>query len=483
LLVQNINLGKFFQFSLLTAFISLFWTSYGMIVALAMIGILFVFSSKDRIRSELEKRYLWIFLISLIAIAILAISHFDLLPEYVNQYGKTLGKLFFLAIFIFVVDAVAFQFKHFGVNTTRFAKLVLWCLFASVVVKICAVFLLDPQASFETMLWGVKRDAFLAGDLNPNRADDLFLVHIAALILFGSILFVYKQLDWKTFCICLLLGVYLLLSFYVSGSRAGQFGFVVSLIAVLSLYLLKRKVLVLLGFILIFPLGIGFVISSDHPQVNSALEQMLGKKDWAHRNAKLENIEKSKSFIKQDLDQFNNMRRSDIEIACRPLTYDYHQTKHPFLSFSNSVRVALWADGTEVWLQKPLLGHGEYDHIKLVKAYDFLSKCHVLSFSHIHSFYLDLLIRGGVFALAIFVVTFIYLFYLILKHINLNHRSGLIGIAPVFYFTYLVVENLFDLTMIHNTEIMMITLLFAVICGIFFGVSAKEDANGAKDLE
>jgi len=472
--LTKINPSKIFMALIVLSFATHFWIPHGIEVILAAVALMFLFFSKGRIRSTLETRYLWIFILSALATVVLAIAHYDLAPDYINQYGKTLGKMAFFAVFIFIVDAVSFQFRIFKIDAGMFAKYCIWVISLSLVLKIITVYASSPPSSIMNVIFGSGRIAYLSGELNPNRADDLFLIHLASLVFCDVILISNNKLEWRTAILSIAVGCYLLTSFYVTGSRAGYVGFAAGFVLVLGLFLACNKRLFWVSAAVLLVAGLFLITNSsvyEYPQkLMASIEQ----------NTQSQIIDEEKKaaaliLVNQNSDALKKINRRDVLNACLPVLREYHKANEPYLSFSNNSRLALWKDGVQISKQKPFFGHGEYDHIKLVEAYDFVSRCHILSFSHIHSFYLDLLIRGGVFMLAVFVFLLAYFFFMLLKVAKLNNKTMLIGSMPVFYLTYLMVENLFDMTFIYNTQLYGFALSYAVMCGIFFGICQPKD--------
>lgn len=134
---------------------------------------------------------------------------------------------------------------------------------------------------------------------------------------------------------------------------------------------------------------------------------------------------------------------------------------------STSYRYALYVNGLEIWLQKPWLGHGAYDREQFVDAYPSLDKCVVMNFPHVHSLYLDLLIRGGVAMLLIYFLAYMIALKRIHKQITSSPDKMAILMIPVlFFFVYLGVENLFDLTYLKVATLKANLLSMCVIWSV-----------------
>ena len=132
-------------------------------------------------------------------------------------------------------------------------------------------------------------------------------------------------------------------------------------------------------------------------------------------------------------------------------------------------RLVLWRDALRIWLHSPVWGHGEYNPDKLIKAYDNINSCNLRFFAHVHNYYLDLLIRGGVIFLFCYLIVGFLAFRLILRNFGAD-RKWVIMSAPLFYVTYLVIENLFDMTFIWRAAMEVNLVNFAIMSGIAVGV-------------
>ena len=128
-------------------------------------------------------------------------------------------------------------------------------------------------------------------------------------------------------------------------------------------------------------------------------------------------------------------------------------------------RLVLWRDALRIWLHSPFWGHGEYNPDKLIDAYDNINSCNLRFFAHVHNYYLDLLIRGGIIFLLCYLFVGFLAYRLILRNFG-AHKKWVMMSPALFFITYLVIENLFDMTFIWRAAMEVNLVNFAIMLGL-----------------
>jgi hypothetical protein len=134
---------------------------------------------------------------------------------------------------------------------------------------------------------------------------------------------------------------------------------------------------------------------------------------------------------------------------------------------SFSYRLFLLLDGYNLWKERPYFGHGNYDKIAIVENYPMVDACRIGFFSHLHNHYSDVSVRGGIFALLIFIILSSLLFYLLLVDRTESSRQYSFRYLPVLmYFAYLYLENLFGISFHRYAPLSAILFSLSVLLSI-----------------
>lgn len=478
---------------LITGLIIFFWTQNGSEIAFLLIVIAFLFHSKGRILTAGEKRYLNIFLAALLFAVILAIVHFELIFESSREYFISVFKIGIFCGFMLVVDAVAFQFNHFKIDASKFAKIVIYAVFISIVANFVWAYILNLDATFSELFFGTYRYSYLGLKLNANHADDLFVLQITILLFCNSILLIEDKKNYLVLSCSGLLITYFLYNIGVLGSRGGMVGLVVGFIFVACL-LAARKAWKSCA-VYVFILVVGVLVAPS-----ASLNKLYSKFSLSQSVRVLEKelvvnrvVEKNKKTIQQNDTSKDALTKPEAKTVkpeenkakvkllskkeCYVKEYLGKHHKDIVLGFSTTVRLSLWADGFNVGSEKATFGHGHYDRYKLVENYDFAKPCKFVSVPHLHNFYLDLFIRGGYFAVLAFIGLSAALLWLLLSVLFSNNKYSLLAAPIVLHMSYLIVENIFDLTFFRTSELLNVLLCIAALCGITFALNEGEQTS------
>lgn len=491
---------------LITGLVLFFWLQNGSDFVFILIAFSFLFYAKGRVLDELEKNYFVIFLVSLIATAILAIVHFDLVFDSPSRYFTTLFRIGVFCAFMVTVDAVGFQFNYFKIDAVKFAKILIYAVLFSIVANLIWAYITHPNVPLLKLIFGSWRSSYLGLDINSNHADDLFVLQITILLFCNSILFIEGKKDIIAQLCSGLLVIYLLYNIGVLGSRGGMLGLASGLIIMAFLLATLKSWKACSVYLIILIVGIAVVpkanlnrlidnisffqsvsVLKKELMVNSALEKKKQSTEIDKRPNRVAGLRTAKSLPTQKKTLIPKMlpvsprgeanlvvvEKSELEKRCNVKQSSENHSKDITLDFSSRIRLSLWADGINVGSQRPIFGHGQYNKHQLVKNYNFAMPCKFVSFSHIHNFYIDLFIRGGYFALITFLGLSIALLWMLLRLLFSNNKYSLLAAPAIVHMNYLFIENIFDLTFFRTSELLNVMLCLAALCGVTFALQKR----------
>lgn len=464
---------------LVTGLITFFWMQNGTEIVFGILVISFLFISKDRKLTSIERKYLYIFLTGLCAVILLAIVHFDLAINSTRQYFITLFKIGVFCAFMLTVDAVAFQFNHFKIDAEKFAKVLIYAVYVSIVANFIFAYFLDPNVNLSTLFLGTYQNSYLGLNLNPNHADDLFVLQITILLFCNSILLINGKRDFVILLLSSLFTLYFLYSFGVIGSRGGMLGLVAGLVIIAVLLAVKKSWKACGIYIFILIAGISITPQKNLERLTGNFSISQSVKVWekelavnnsvAHKPNTPEVRIKEKTIAKR-------IETKKVETPkCNGKEYLEKYSGDLTLDHSSSVRISLWADGINIGFQKPLFGHGQFAKHRLVDDYKSAKLCNFISFSHAHNFYIDLFLRGGAFAVVVFFGLSIALLWMLLRVLFSDNKYSLLAAPIIVHMNYLFIENIFDLTFFRTSELLNMLLCLAALCGILFALNEREN--------
>lgn len=472
---------------LIAGLVLFFWSQNGTEIVFGLMVVLFLFFSKDRKLTSIERKHVYIFLAALCATVVLAIAHIDLAANSTSQYFTTLFKIGVFCAFTLTVDAVAFQFNHFKIDAEKFAKILIYFVFASIALNFSLAFILNMDVPFSELFFGRNRFSYLGLSLNSNHADDLFVLQITILLLSNSILLINSKKHFGILAVSSLLTLYFLYNFGVLGSRGGMLGLVAGLLIIAVLLAIKKSwkacgvyIFILISGTFLTPQkGIERLIRNfSISQSVQVLEKELTVNTTVVHRSKMPEVIipkvpetriKEKTIAKL-------VETKMVEIPkCNRKEYLEKHPKNLTLDQSSSVRISLWADGLNLGSQKPVFGHGQFDRHRLVDDYKLSKPCNFLSFSHVHNFYIDLFIRGGLFAIVVFVGLALALLWMLLRVLFSDNKYSLLAAPIIVHLSYLFIENVFDLTFFRTSELLNVLLCVAALCGVTFALHSREE--------
>lgn len=493
-----------FQSLLVACLILFFWAPHGSDIALVLVVLSFLVFSKGRVLTGLEKNFLAIFLISILAVIVLAVVHFGLLKSSANEYGKTLFKIGIFGVFALVVDAVAFQFNYFKISHVKFVKVLIYAVFLSVILNFIWAIVVHPNVPLIDLFLGGSRRSFLGLMINANHADDLFVLQITILLFCNSVLLASGKKEPIMLFISALFILYFIYTIGVLGSRGGLVGYLVGLVLVVLLLAASKNLkssavyLSLLISVFVFMpqkhytrlvnnLSISdFVknlendtkIKPVQPKLNITSQNNLApNKNFQNLVKNLEQKASKPSKLTANKPTQKKLKTPKVE-KCNMKEMIFGDDEKGGLDKSSKHRISLWVDGFYAGSQKPIWGHGEYNKHRLVDDYELKSPCNIKYFSHMHNFYLDLFIRGGVFLVVVFVGLAMFLMSLLLRVLISNNQYNLVVVPIVAHLIYLFISNVFDLTFFRTSELLNVLLCVAVLCGISFALQNSEQNSG-----
>ena len=483
-----------FQGLLVVCLVLFFWMPHGSDVALGFVVLSFLYFSKGRNLTGLEKKFLVIFLISVLAVILLAIVHLDLLENSANEYGKTLFKIGVFGVFLLIVDAVAFQFNYFKISPEKFARIVIYAVFLSVILNFIWTIFAHPNVPLLELFLGGYRKSYLGLMLNSNHADDLFVLQITILLFCNSVLLANGKKDPQILFLSALFILYFIYTIGILGSRGGLIGLLVGLAFVVLLLAAKMNWKASAIYLVVMIVVLAMLPQKHYNRLINNLSvtsfiKVLEKKPQLIVEQKAKELNKqingqSKSIqvkpVKptKDKSQVDTTKPARVESA-KALVCDFEKMvinngQTGSFDKSSNTRILLWVDGFYAGLQKPIFGHGEYNKHKLIDDYELKSPCKIKHFSHIHNFYLDLFVRGGGFLVVVFVGLSIFLMYLLLQVIFSKEQYNLVVVPIIVHLIYLFIENIFDLTFFRTSELLNVLLCIATLCGVTFALQNSE---------
>jgi len=446
---------------------------YTLVIALAAY-LNFITIARNRQFDEVAKICLAGFIISLFASLVLLLVHWDVMIAESGQPNQTLIGVGWFAIAFMIIDAVRFQVAYYKINLQDFAKFTLYLILVSILVKMIGIYFSASEVGIIQFLQTASRSILLV-DLNPNHADNVVIFQIAVLSWIVFLLWENNDLRLRSLIVAATVCSYMIYLLIVINSRAAFFGLCVAFIAALMLNAKKlsllRIVLILTGLISV-TFFLPDSVKSRFQLAGAQLYEIVNQYGTTPKHtlsARHHDPELRKEIIEtlsnRDLSGSTGQRILNL---CYDGEYAGGLSDKYKIDANFSYRLFLQLDGYNLWRKHPYFGHGNYDRISLIRNYSTVDICRIGLFSHLHNHYLDLMVRGGIFALASFLILSGLLLYLVAKDWTASDRSASLRYLPVLMvLIYLFVENLFDISF-HR---------YAPLSAVLFGLSVILSTN------
>ncbi|MGI9350851.1 MAG: O-antigen ligase family protein, partial [Rhizobiaceae bacterium] len=408
-----------------------------------------------------------------------------------GPYIRDLSKIHILIILVVAFAAGSAIGTNLLINIPKFSRILL----AAMILIAVLHYVLNTQ------IFGVVRTRFLLTQYqyNRNHLDDLYLFQV--FVSFQLLMFIVyferlRRID--IFAGGFLISIYFAM-FLSSGSLGGFVGCLIALFVFsVSIVVATKNARIAVGLFSI-PCLIAVVVFSG--VLGSSIDERISR-TWMQWNALSfheiltydsdilgkckARAQNEKPVLPSDITKKPTtvygvavLRKGELVDRSMPILLQANTDELPAISRVDptiSARLVLWRDALRIWLQSPFWGHGEYNPDKLIESYDNINSCNLRYFAHVHNFYLDLLIQGGM-LFFLFYVYFVFLAYrLILRNFEIDKKWVLMGPA-LFFITYLVVENYFDMTLIWRAAMESNLMNFALLTGLAAGIYSKDQDN------
>ncbi len=407
--------------------------------------------------------------LSIAATLTLLFVHWDVIRSGVGSPAETLkGVAWFGAAFM-MIDAVRFQVEHYKIDIPRFAKWVLAIAIISIPIKVAygAIFYeipLDPNGQINDRVV-----PFL--DLNPNYADDV-LVAYSVVILWALAALQDRFAENKALvALGLVALVFLTYHFFGANSRAAYLGVFCALLFLSPIFLFR--VPKLMAVLLIVAGGVGLFALQDRisSRVEATTQQVQFILQQREQETKLStgDFQIIATLKNEVLDIYQNTPEGEsissaIAVKCVPRLLHFSKSRQEVLGeegLAPSFRYLLYRDAAAVLKLNPYLGMGSYDKETVVSKVEGINPCRLAYFSDLHSHYLDIVARGGLFALVMFSLLSLILFYLIWMSRNAGGVLQIAALPVAGYFIYLYVQSLNGVGFHKKAE--LAAILFSMI--------------------
>ncbi len=358
---------------------------------------------------------------------------------------RTMELIFIFCALVMMLDAVRYLSNIQTISTLLIAKTVLFLSLVFLIIRVAYLYVSGEFLNVsELFRLSGSRNKLIS--INPNHADN---VSIFILLMLGwslCILFVKRQstIIWWVLGLGLipLYGV-----IYVSTNSYGGFlALGAALFAVaLFLALRQREYMPIAAVLFVF--------------VFAALAAGI----WAKQIESLNPLEQAKVFMSPgaitrlqessciDFDTYGNPKFSD-EFEIMPTA---------------TFRLAIAINAIKIWKEKPVFGHGGYDADRFADEIKGTDDCILAHLSHTHNFYLDLMVRGGLFLLFMYAVLIgVALSSMTIIMFKVGKYQMLLLLPVLGYTVYLVIENFFDLSFTGADALIAILLNIAVVWGV-----------------
>jgi len=332
---------------------------------------------------------------------------------------------------VMAYDAIYQTVQRIGFNSKLAVKLGLCLIPLLFLIKLAWAYA-NGEITDISNIYSLENRRNAIVDVNPNHADDVFAFGILTLIWFLSICTV-KSLWFR-----MLAGVGLIVHgafFLLSGSLGGIAGFVSgTTIAVLALWLfssareIKRShILSYIGVIILFT---GALFAFQTERIFNIIA------NFSASTAKTQNT---------------------VQIVC--------QTMDEGVEISSlNQRFAVWKQGINLFSRSPLIGHGHAHNAQIANETG-LNSCLFDHFAHVHSFYLDAAIRGGLVLVAYYLALGALILALLISPLR-KPQTSLAAASIIAFLIYLMVQNLIDLSLVqaglHKANLLNLSALLAL---------------------
>ena len=304
---------------------------------------------------------------------------------------------------------------------------------------------MDQSHSLTYILFGEKRSASFLKN-NPNHQDNLFIVCVAIFLWSLAILHWKRKLNAIYILICVVNVIYLLQLLILSGSQGAWGALICGALFLLPILIYKRNYYVVFVSLLI----LGGLFAYNY--------SLIGKGMYASTNQLVES-----DVFERGINESTVCSGDRIE-----LTREDDKTDS-----GTSWRLILIQNGIELIKRKPLLGYGTYDRVELAKN-DFIDKCTIKTFSHLHNFYLDSLVRGGAFYLSMLLLCCLSIWFILSKQLLSRQKYAIISAPLVFYIIYLGAESMVDQSFVGSRFLRSSLTLMAGIIGVTLSFQSLE---------
>lgn len=409
-------------------------------------------------------------MLSLLATLILLIIHWDVIQAGNGFPSETLKSVAWFGIVFMVIDAVRFQVRYYNIDILNFAKFLLILAICIVPAKLVyfSIFFDVPFADY--FQFKINREiAFL--DLNPNYADDVLVAHIM-IIAWAIAVLRTNLLENKLLTFAALITVaFLTFHFTGANSRAALLGVTFSIVILFFIsfrHLSKTALLGVLAVIVVIIFLASDRLSERMVQTAGQIEFITKFNDAGEANAdELAQIAALKAVIDDIYANTPKDQSISATIAkeCRPRLVNMSGQASSD-NLPPSFRYLLFQDAVKMWSIHPYFGYGAYDKKTIMAKNIDINPCRTAYFTNVHNHYLDIVIRGGFFALIVFTALSLILFYLIWLSLKNKDSNWLMPLPVLAYFPYLYAQNLADVSFHKKAELTAILFTMAILLAI-----------------
>ncbi len=408
--------------------------------------------------------------LSICATLLLLIIHWDVILSGEGTASETLKSVGWFGLAFMVVDAVRFQARYYNIDIANFAKCLLVMAICAVPAKLLLFTALFDVPFIDYFQYKDRNVAFL--DLNPNYADDVLVAHLVVVAWAIVVLRTYLLENKLLAAAALAIIAFITFHFFGANSRAAFLGVSCSFLILFCIsirHLSVPSIVVLIGAVSIAAFFVPDRLTKRLTETAVQIEfiiQSYGNNNEIRAN-ELAQIADLKEIV---LDIYSHTPK-EISVAaaiakeCRYRLVDM-SGKRDDANLPTSYRYLIYQDAFKIWSIHPYFGYGAYDKKTILAETKNVNPCRTAYFNAVHSHYLDVAIRGGLFALISFAALSLVLFYLLALSLTYRRGNWLMPLPVLAYFPYLYVQNLTGISFHKKADLSAILFTMAVLLSI-----------------
>lgn len=365
-------------------------------------------------------------------------------------------RLAYPLLALMIPSAVHALITRFDIPLEKLAQIALLAMLAGLAAKLL---LLTSQGELANVWTGSNRLSALTGQ-RANDQDDIF-VFVAAASIFLAGYLSFEGGKGRVAALGLLILVVFFAELVILGrSRAAWLALSLALSGSIVMLFLTRRFWTALSILLIA----GVLVLINWQLVG---ERMMKEAD-THRQI-LQDLSEDRpaSSALQPETGTGNIVDAESEAERERLIREVRT-----LTTSAFARLQLLEAAWFLWREKPIMGFGGLPRWEIAAAYDVPHENLFLSYTHFHNLYADIAVRGGLYLLTVYAILIAALAVFLFRLGRLYWRGelGPTVFFPLFVFaTYLLFENLFDLSLIDDDHQITVQCLFMVMIGMAMG--------------